>query len=106
MIFCHKPYYNLDYTNPNQKKVIMIYVLNPKNYTNYTNYIMQNQEIKNNIVKKIKNKNLKLLNYKYLLTKRKYLNLYKKSNKFCTKPKENMSFTFVQSLQPTIFNSL
>ncbi len=42
MIFFHKPYYNPNYTNPNKKKILVIYVLNPKNYTNYTNYIMQN----------------------------------------------------------------
>jgi hypothetical protein len=39
MIFCHKPYYNPDYTNP-KKKVLMIYALNPKKHTKYTNYIM------------------------------------------------------------------
>jgi len=75
MIFCHKPYYNPNYTNPNKKKVLMIYALNPKNYTNYTNYIMQNKKNFKEHRKKIRNQNLKFLNYKYLLTKRKYLNL-------------------------------
>ncbi len=49
MIFFHKPYYNPNYTNPNKKKVLLIYALNPKNYTKYTNYIMQNKKIKKNI---------------------------------------------------------
>ncbi len=44
MIFCHKPYYNPNYTNLDKKKVLMIYALNPKNYTKYTNYIMQNKK--------------------------------------------------------------
>jgi len=48
MIFCHKPYYNPNYTNPNKKKVLVIYALNPKNYTNY---IMQNKQISKNIRK-------------------------------------------------------
>jgi hypothetical protein len=56
MIFCHKPYYNPNYTNPNKKKVLMIYALNPKNYTNYTNYIMQNKKISKNIGKKLETK--------------------------------------------------
>jgi hypothetical protein len=30
MIFFHEPYYNLDYTNLNQKKILVIYVLNLK----------------------------------------------------------------------------
>ncbi len=45
MIFFHKPYYNPNYTNPNKKKVLLIYALNPKNYTKYTNYIVQNKKI-------------------------------------------------------------
>jgi len=56
MIFFHKPYYNPNYTNPNKKKVLMIYALNPKNYTNYTNYIMQNKKISKNIGKKLETK--------------------------------------------------
>jgi hypothetical protein len=31
----------------------MIYALNPKNYINYTNYIMQNKQIKKNIGKNL-----------------------------------------------------
>jgi len=53
MIFCHKPYYNL-------------------NYTKYTNYIMQQKNFKKHR-KKFKNQNLKLLNYKGLLTEKKTL---------------------------------
>ncbi len=45
MIFFHKPYYNLNYTNLNKKKVLVVYALNPINYINYTNYIMQNKQI-------------------------------------------------------------
>ncbi len=53
MIFCHKPYYNLNYTNPNKKNILKVYALNPKNYTKYTNYIMQF------FIKKIQEKNQK-----------------------------------------------
>jgi hypothetical protein len=68
----------------------------PKKNTNYINYIMQSKQIKKNIGKKFRNQNFKVLNYKYLLTKKKNLNLYKQSNKFCTKPKEKIClFTFV-----------
>jgi hypothetical protein len=49
----------------------MIYALNSKNYTKYTNYIMQNKKIKKNLGKKILNQNLKLLNYKNLLIEKK-----------------------------------
>jgi len=55
MIFCHKPYYNLNYTNPNKKNILKVYALNPKNYTKYTNYIMQ-FFIKKNIGKKLETK--------------------------------------------------
>jgi hypothetical protein len=48
----------------------MISALNPKNYTKYTNYIMQNNKIKKN-KKNFRNQILKLLNYKDLLTKKK-----------------------------------
>ncbi len=47
-MFFHKFYCNPNYKNPN-KKVLLIYALNPKNYTKYTNYIMQNKKIKKNI---------------------------------------------------------
>ncbi len=46
MIFYHKPYYNPNYSNLNQKKILVIYALNSKNYTKCTNYIMQNKKIK------------------------------------------------------------
>jgi len=52
----------------------MIYALNPKNYTNYTNYIMQNNFFKR-IEEKFRNQNLKVSNYIFFLTERKYLNL-------------------------------
>ncbi len=44
MIFCHKFYYNPNYTNPNKKSPNDI-CHKPKNYTKYTNYIMQNKKI-------------------------------------------------------------
>jgi hypothetical protein len=43
----------------------VIYAINPKNYTKYTNYIMQNKKRK-----KFKNEKLKLLKCKDLLTKK------------------------------------
>ncbi len=46
----------------------MIYALNPKNYTNY---IMQNIYIYIKTQEKNLNQNLKLLNYKDLLTEKK-----------------------------------
>jgi hypothetical protein len=55
MIFCHKPYYNPNYKNP-KKIILMIYALNPKNYTNYINYIMQDKQIWKNIGKKLETK--------------------------------------------------
>jgi hypothetical protein len=68
----------------------VIYALNPKNYTNYTNY-KNNAKINKfkKHTKKLKNQNLKLLNYKYLLTE-KNLNFKKQSNKFRKKPKEKI----------------
>jgi hypothetical protein len=39
MIFFHKSYYNPNYANPN-KKILVIYALNLKNYRKYTNYVM------------------------------------------------------------------
>jgi hypothetical protein len=56
MTFFHKLYYNPNYTNPNKKKVLVIYALNFKNYTKYTNYIMQKKKKKKNIVKNLKTK--------------------------------------------------
>jgi len=106
MIFCHKPYYNPNYRNLNKKKILMIYALNPKNYTNYTNYMMQNKKNKKKHRKKFRNQNLKVLNYKYLLTEREYLNLLKKSNKFCTKLKENICFLPLCDLPKLIFSTL
>jgi len=50
------PYYNPNYTNFNKKKVLMIYALNPKNYTKHTNYILQNKKIKKNIGKNLESK--------------------------------------------------
>jgi hypothetical protein len=66
MIFFHKPYYNFNYTNPH-KEVLVIYALNPKNYTKYTNYIMKKKKHR----KKFKNQIKKNLNLKKLLTEKK-----------------------------------
>ncbi len=79
MIYCLKPYYNPNYTNPN-KKALMIYALSPKNYTNYTNYIMQNTLIFKNIqINFIQNQKKRYLlplydfsNLKFLFLKRRY----------------------------------
>ncbi len=54
----------------------MIYALNPKIYTKYTNYIMQNNFIFFKHKKKFKNQISIVLNYKDLLTE-KNLNLKK-----------------------------
>ncbi len=66
----------------------MIYALNPKHYINCTNYIMQfffkTQE------KNLK-QNFKAFKQEIFFTK-KNLNLKKKSNKFCEKPKEKICF--------------
>jgi hypothetical protein len=70
MIFFHKPYYNPNYTNPNKKTILVMYALNLKNYTKYTNYIMQKIIIFKNIGRKFFT-NLKLLNYKDLLIEKK-----------------------------------
>jgi hypothetical protein len=102
MIFCHKPYYNLNYTNPKKKIIMMIYALNPKKYTNY---IMQNKKKLKKHRKKFKNQILKLLNYKDLLIG-KNLNLQKQSNKFCKKPKEKICFLFLCDLSKLIFSAL
>jgi hypothetical protein len=55
MIFCHKPY-NPNNTNLNKKKALVIYALNPKNYTNY---IMQKKKKKKKKKKKQKKKKKK-----------------------------------------------
>jgi len=56
MIFYHKPYYNPNNINVNKKIILVIYALNLKDYTNFTNYIMQNKQIEKNIGKKIETK--------------------------------------------------
>jgi hypothetical protein len=54
--------------------------------------------------KKFRNKILKLLNYTYLLTKNKYLNVKKNSNKFYTKPKEKICFLPLSDLSNLNFS--
>jgi len=56
-------------------------------------------------MKKILNQNLKVLNYKYLLIERKYLNLWKQLSKFCTKPKENICLLPLCDLSNVIFST-
>jgi hypothetical protein len=55
MIFCHKPYYNPNYTKSNKKSLSDI-CPKPKKNTNYANYIMQNKQIQNNIGKNLETK--------------------------------------------------
>jgi hypothetical protein len=55
MIFCHKPYYNINYTNL-IKKVLVIYALNLRIYVKHANYIMQNKYFLKNIGKKFESK--------------------------------------------------
>jgi hypothetical protein len=81
MIFVHKPYYNPNYTNPNKKYPSDICPKPKKLYKLYNEIIIIIKEHRK------KNQNLNHLNYKYLLTERKYLNLKKKSNQFHIKPK-------------------
>jgi len=50
----------------------MIYALNPKNYTSYTNHIIQNKTNLKEHRKNLKNQNSKVLNYKYLLIEKKH----------------------------------
>ncbi len=76
MIFCHKPYYNPIYTNPNKKSL-------------------------SNICPKPK-KLYKL----YKLYNAKYVNLQKQSNNFHTKPKEKICLLPLCDLSNLIFSTL
>ncbi len=67
MIFCHKPYHNLNYTKPNKKSISDI-CLKPKKL--YKLYNVKQKNLKKHR-KKFRNQNLKLLNYKDLLTEKK-----------------------------------
>jgi hypothetical protein len=72
MVFVHKPYYNLN-TNPKKTNPSDICPKPKKLYKIYKSYdakLKKHREI-------FKNKNLKLLNYKHLLTKTKKLILKK-----------------------------
>jgi len=73
MIFCHKFYYNFNYTKPN-KKSPDICPKPKKLYKLYKLYNAKQTNLKEHR-KKFKNQNLKVLNYKYLLTERKYFNI-------------------------------
>ncbi len=70
MTFCHKPYYNPNYINPNKKCPIDICPKPKKLYKLYKLYNAKQINLKEHR-KKFRNQILKLLNYKYLLTKRK-----------------------------------
>ncbi len=66
----------------------MIYALNPKNYTKYTNYIMQNKKSLKEHRKKIRNQIFKFLYYKDLLIEKKNLILKKNQIKFIKNQKK------------------
>ncbi len=68
MIFCHKPYYNLNYANPNKKNPTDI-CFKPKKLCKVYKLYNAKQFFKKNHREKFRNKNLKLLTYKHLLTK-------------------------------------
>jgi hypothetical protein len=74
MVFVHKPYYNPKYTNP--KKVNPSDIC-PKPKKLYKIYKLYDAELKKHR-ENFRNQNLKLLNYKHLLTKTKKINLKKK----------------------------
>jgi hypothetical protein len=65
----------------------MKYALNPKNYTKYTKYIMQNKTKKKHR-KKTTYQIFKLLNYKDLLTEKKVLILKKNQINFVKNQKK------------------
>jgi hypothetical protein len=76
VIFCHKPYYNPNYINLNKKSPSDIWSNPKKLYKLYKLYKAKQTNSKEHR-EKIRNQILKLLNYKYLLIGRKYLNLKK-----------------------------
>ncbi len=104
MIFCHKPYYNPNYTNPNKKNLNDICPKTKSLQKLYKSYNVKQTNLKEH-KKKFRNQNLKLLNYKYLLTERKYLNFQKQSNKFCIKPKKKICFLPLCDLSNLIFST-
>jgi len=61
---------------------------------------MQHKQIKKKHRKKIRNQNLKVLNYKYLLTERKYFN----NNQINIKPKEKICFLPLCDISNLIFS--
>jgi len=73
MKFCHKPYYNHNYTNLSDicPKPKNLYKLHNAKQTNVKEHR-----------KKIRNQILRLLNSKYLLTERKYFNIFKNQINF------------------------
>ncbi len=75
MIFCHKPYYNLNYTNLNRKSLSDI-CLKPKKLCKTYKLCTAKPILFKEHRKKIRNQNLKLLNYKHLLTEKKNLNFF------------------------------
>jgi hypothetical protein len=77
----------------------MIYVVDPKNYTNY---IMNNNNKNIGIFLEI-NQLSKILNYKYLMTKKLTI-IFFKSNKFCKKPKEKVCHLHLCDFSKLIFS--
>jgi len=100
MIFFHKPYYNPNYTNHNKKSPNIC--LKPKQL--YKLYKLYNAKLKNlkEHRKKLKNQNLKVFNYKYLLTGRKYFN----NNQINTKPKEKICLLPLCDISNLIFSTI
>jgi hypothetical protein len=72
-MFCHKPYYNPNYSNLNLKKNLYICPKPKKIYKLYKLYNAKFKKLKEHRTK-IRNQSLKVFNYKYLLTERKYFN--------------------------------
>ncbi len=73
----------------------MIYALNPKKYTKYTNYIMQKNFFIKNIENKFRKQILKFLNHKDLFIEKKTLILKSNQINIVKTKRKVMSLTFV-----------
>jgi hypothetical protein len=77
MIFGHKLYYNLNYTNPNKKNIFRDICSKPKKLYKVDKLYNAKQVFFLKHRKKYKNQNLKLLNYEHLLTEKKKTLIFK-----------------------------